>query len=118
MPNSELCDLEEITSGRYLGVILDSKLSFNAHVDEITKNATKLLNLCRRNLHMCSAEVKTMAYNSIVRPHLEYLSGCWNPHTKLNIDKVEAVQRRASRFVPTTMTTVQILISLERSKTL
>ena len=99
MSNSEFCDLEEITSARYLGVILDSKLNFNAHVDEITKKATKLLNLCCRNLHMCSAEVKTMAYNSIVRPHLEYASGCWNPHTKSNIDKVEAVQRRAARFV-------------------
>ena len=48
---------------------------------------------------MCPAEVKTMAYNSIVRPHLEYALGCWNPHTKSNIDKVEAVQRRLARFV-------------------
>ena len=45
MSNSEFCDLEEITSAHYIGVTLDSKLSFNAHVDEITKKATKLLNL-------------------------------------------------------------------------
>ena len=35
----------------------------------------------------------------IVRSHLEYASTCWNPYTKRNIDKLEAVQRRAARFV-------------------
>ena len=35
----------------------------------------------------------------IVRPHLEYASTCWNPYTKHNIDKLEAVQRRAARLV-------------------
>ena len=48
---------------------------------------------------MCSKEVKNSAYNMIVRPHLEYASTCWNPYTKRNIDKLEAVQRRANRFV-------------------
>ena len=35
----------------------------------------------------------------IVCPHLEYASTCWNAYTKRNIDKLEAVQRRATRFV-------------------
>ena len=48
---------------------------------------------------MCSKEVKILAYNMIVRPHLEYASTCWNPYTKRNIDKLEAVQHRAARFV-------------------
>ena len=47
---------------------------------------------------MCSKEDKNSAY-MIVRPHLEYASTCWNPYTKHNIDKLEAVQRRAARFV-------------------
>ena len=48
---------------------------------------------------MCSKEAKNSAYNMIVRPHLEYASTCWNPYTKRSIDKLEAVQRRAARFV-------------------
>ena len=99
MSASDFVILEEVTSDRYLGVILDNKLNFNKHIDEITNKATKLLNLCRRNLHMCSVKTKTLAYHTIVRPHLEYASTCWNPHSKSNIDKIEAVQRRAARFV-------------------
>ena len=65
----------------------------------MSKKATTLLNLCRRSLHMCSKEVKNSAYNMIVSPHLEYDSACWKPYTKRNVDKHEAVQRRAARFV-------------------
>ena len=64
----------------------DNKLNFNQHIDDMSKKATNLLNLCRRNLHMCSKKAKNSAYNMIVRPHLEYASTCWNPYTKRNID--------------------------------
>ena len=90
--------LDEIISDKYLGVILDNQLSFNHHVDSIATKATNILNLCRRNLHMCSPQVKETAYKSLVRPLLEYASTAWSPHTSRNIDKLEAVQRRAARF--------------------
>ena len=38
----------------YLGVILDNKLSFNEHVDTVTKKATNLLKLCRKNPWACA----------------------------------------------------------------
>ena len=55
--------------------------------------------LCRRNFYMCSKEVTNLAYDMIVCPHLEYASTCWNPYTKRDIDKLEAVLCRAARFV-------------------
>ena len=36
---------------------------------------------------------------SYVRPILEYSLAVWAPHTKRSIDKLEAVQRRAARYV-------------------
>ena len=42
--------------------------------------------------------MKTL-YCSLVRPLLEYSWETWNPHTKRNIDKMEAVQRRATRWI-------------------
>ena len=79
--------------------MIDNELSFSQRIDDMSKKAPNLLNLCRRNLHMCSKEVKNSAYNTIVHPHLEYASTCWNPYTKRNIDKLEAVQHRAARFM-------------------
>ena len=34
----------------------------------------------------------------MVRPILEYASSVWDPHTNVNIHKLESVQRRAARF--------------------
>ena len=42
---------------------------------------------------------KTQAYQSLVRPIVEYGSTVWDPYTKSNIDKIEMVQRRAARYV-------------------
>ena len=42
--------------------------------------------------------MKTL-YRSLVRPLLEYSWETWKPHTKRNIDKLEAVQRRATRWI-------------------
>ena len=77
--------------------MIDNELSFNRHIDVMSNKATNLLNLCHRNLHMCSNKVKDLAYNMIVR--LEYASTCCNPYTKRNIDKREAVQRWSARVV-------------------
>ena len=99
VPTTDYIHIKETQHESYLGVIIDNKLNFNQHIDDMSKKATNLLNLCRRNLHMCSREDKNSAYNMIVRPHLEYASACWNPYTKRNIDKLEAEQCRAARFL-------------------
>ena len=47
---------------------------------------------------MCPRDTKEAAYKAIVRPHLEYASSSWSPHTTNNIEKIEKIQRRAARF--------------------
>ena len=42
--------------------------------------------------------IKTAAYQTLVRPLLEYAPTVWDPHTQANIKKMEMVQRRAARY--------------------
>ena len=53
----------------------------------------------RRNLHSCPRDLRATAFQSLVRPHLEYCSSVWDPHTKDLVDRIEAIQRRGARFV-------------------
>ena len=91
--------LQSTDSVKYLGLTLTSDLKFNSHINNVTAKANSVLGLLRRNLKISSQAVKTQAYQSLVRPHLEYASTVWSPHTSYNIKKVEMVQRRAARYV-------------------
>ena len=86
-------------SAKYLGITISNDLKWNKHVSNITSKANSTLGILRRNLRLSSHTVKTHAYQALVRPHLEYASAVWDPHTHYNTHKLEMVQRRASRYV-------------------
>ena len=61
--------------------------------------ATRTLNFIRRNVYQCTAEVKSLAYKALVRPHLEYAAAACDPYLEKDTHCLEMVQRRAARFV-------------------
>ena len=83
----------------HLGVHISNTLSWNEHMDYISRKGSSSLNLLRQNLYNCSTEVKARAYHSLERPILCYASSVWDPYTERNFDKLEKIQRRAIRFV-------------------
>jgi hypothetical protein len=91
--------LQAVTSHKYLGVTLSGDMKWNTHIDNAVSKANGMLGFIRRNLSNAPRKVKVQAYKSLVRPHIEYCSSVWDPHTNRNIKKVEAVQRRAARFI-------------------
>lgn len=97
--NIEGNNLQEVQHHPYLGVELTSDLTWKTHISNITGKANKILNLLRRHLYGCSQEVKSRAFTSLVRPHLEYSSSVWDPYFKQDIQALEKVQRKGARFV-------------------
>ncbi|KAK3102525.1 hypothetical protein FSP39_011953 [Pinctada imbricata] len=87
------------TSTKYLGITIQDNLKWNKHIDNITTNATRQLNFIKRNLKVASPKIKERAYQSLVRPKLEYNCCTWDPHQHTQIQQLEMVQRRAARYV-------------------
>ena len=85
-------------SAKYLGVMLHHKLSWNPHVEGIAKKANRTRAFLQRNLRGAPMLVKAQCYKTFVRPTLEYAAAAWAPHTRLNVQRLESVQRRAARF--------------------
>ena len=93
------CPIQEVPFIKYLGVSIDNQLTWNEHIKRITSKAISVKSFLQRNLSSCPIKVKINCYKSLVRPILEYASIVWSPHTQLNINKVEKIQRQAARFI-------------------
>ena len=91
--------LEVVNHVKYLGVTLSGDLKWDKHVSNVVNKANSILAVLKRNVRVPSQAVKSAAYTALVRPHLEYCSSVWDPHTKKLKDKIEMVQRRSARWV-------------------
>ena len=89
--------LERTSCTKYLGVDISADLSWKKLITRTTTKANNMLGFIRRNIKTNNRTIKTNAYFTQVRPHLEYCSTVWNPHHKEQVNKIEMVQRRAAR---------------------
>ena len=90
--------LGSASAAKYLGVTIADDLSWSPHIDNTTKKANQTLGFLKRNIRVHNKDLKSVAYKTLVRPQLEYASTVWYPHQDKDINKVEAVQRRAARW--------------------
>ena len=95
--------LERVEQAEYLGITLDSKLTFKEHVNSTCKKANSTRQFLQRTLSRCDKQVKATAYKTFVRPIMEYGCTVWDPHhgkvgNATQAAQLEAVQNRAVRF--------------------
>jgi hypothetical protein len=66
-------EIEQVNQFKYLGVMLDSKITFQAHVNSIYRKMNQKMYFIRRlNQHKLSNKMKKMAFDAFVQPHLLY----------------------------------------------
>ena len=82
-----------------LSIHINSHLKWNDHVTCIIAKSCRTLNHLRHALYTCPSSVKAAVYRCVVHPLLEYASPVWYLYSPGDIRKLEAVQRRAARWV-------------------
>ena len=91
--------IKQVTSAKYLGIIINEKLQWAEHISNITRKASATLGFLHRNLKNCPPFIKNSCYKTLIVPILEYACTIWDPHTLKDINKIEKIQRRTARFV-------------------
>src|SRR5271163_986838 len=81
-----------------LGVVIDDNGKFAEQCAKAVKQANAVLGMIKRNIHFKSKDVMVRLYKSLVRPRLEYCVQAWSPYLRKDIDRIERVQRRATRL--------------------
>ena len=96
--------IEMKDSTKFLGVILDSKLTWNTHIENQCKKAKGILMQCRRAIGpLWGFTPKTMKwiYTAVVRPLLTYAATIWlnGMYKKKNLTLFNSVQRLGNILV-------------------
>ena len=79
--------------------------NFDKCEDRITGNANRTLGFIRRNIRTKLPKVRQTAYNTLVRPQLEYASPIWDPSSKKKVLQIEKIQNRAARWTTSDFST-------------
>lgn len=92
--------LEQVTQVNDLGVLLDSKLKFNLHVDNIFRKSIRMLGFVSRIAsNFSNIRCMKLLYNSLIRSHLEFQTPSWSPYQSTYKHKIERVQRKFTRHL-------------------
>lgn len=87
--------LVRLTEVRDLGVVFDSRLLFERHIEIKIAKAYSMLGFVKR---ICVDFTNLAALRSIycahVRSHLEFASVVWSPHYRSYCDRIESIQKK------------------------
>ena len=87
--------LERVTHYKDLGVIFDSKLSFDEHIETTLNSSFKSLGfVCRNSIHFKNLSTFHILFNTFIRSKLEYCAIVWSPYYKKNINRIERIQKK------------------------
>ena len=93
-------DIECVQQEKDLGVIISNDLKFSKQCINVEKKAQKLIGYIKRQFRNRNKEIVIPLYNALVRPHLEYAVQFWCPTLRMDIERLEAVQARATKLIP------------------
>jgi hypothetical protein len=88
--------LSHVSSVKYLGILINSDLSWSSYVSNLCSKVRKLVGLLYHRFYKYadSATLLTL-YETFIRPHLEYSSIVWDPYLAVDVDALKMVQRFA-----------------------
>lgn len=79
---------------KYLGILLDEHLTWKPHLEKLRSKIASLSGLLRRITGCLPRKVRYVIYNSLVKPHLDYLIEVWGSTAKTNIQYIQTAQNK------------------------
>lgn len=91
--------IERVEQIKYLGVLIDNRITMESQIDSIIKKASSKINFLYRLKKKLTFETKKIVYNSIILPHFDFCStlyiGCKNEQ----MNTLQVLQNRAMRII-------------------
>ena len=93
-------ELENVEEVKDLGIIVDNNLKFQKHISSKVNKANQSWGTIKRTFKHMNPYIFKKLFCAQVRSHLEYAVQFWSPYLRKDINKIESVQRRATKYIP------------------
>ena len=91
--------LRKLYSERDLGVLVSQDLRPREQCISASNKANRILGFIKRTVTNRTPEVILKLYLALVRPHLDYAVQFWSPYYRMDINRLEAIQRRMTKMI-------------------
>lgn len=86
--------INKANSEKYLGLELDNQLTWKVHLKKVKQKLISLTGLLRGIVRCLPRKVCYFIYNSLAKPHIDYLLEIWGSAAKSNLNTVQIAQNK------------------------
>ena len=85
----------KVNEFNFLGLTLDTKLDWKRHSNNTSNKISRTIGVLNKLKHVLPQHIKTIIYNTLILPHLNYCILCWG----FKCNRVFALQKKAVRII-------------------
>ena len=86
--------LERVTFKKFLGIIIDEKLSFTRHISYITNKISKAIGIIIKARKYLNKKSLVNLYHSFVFPYLTYCIEIWGNASDIHLDALIKIKKK------------------------
>ena len=90
-------EVRRVKCVKYLGMIVDDKLTWSQHVDYISSKITRNIGILKRIRHFIPKESLLLLYHTLIEPYFKYCSIVWGQCSETLKGKLQTLQNKAAR---------------------
>ena len=94
--------LPQCSSIKFLGVVIDDKLSFSAHITSVCDKVSRNIGFMKKVSHIIPNKPLRCLYYSLVYPHLTYAIEAWGNSSKTKLSRLRRLLDRCLKILGST----------------
>ena len=91
--------IEQVSSHKILGVVIDSQMNYESHIDELCKKLSKCIGLLMHISPLLKQRQRETYYNAVIKLTLLYGSMIWDSCNVEHLQSILKLQKRAARTI-------------------
>jgi hypothetical protein len=92
-------DIPQVTSVKFLGVYLDQHVTWNTHIEQISRKIAKNIGILSRISYQLPSNILLTLYYSMIYPYLAYCNMIWASNYDSRLNRLLILQKRAIRII-------------------